>query len=439
MKQQDESADVVVIGGGFAGVIAARELAHAGRSVILVEARDRLGGRTHFKDDALAGRALEMGGQFLSPSEPLVSAEVKRYGVPITEPEGFGLPTVWVLENETRHGALPIDDRDYVELETLISVLVDGAAAIDPDRSLTTQGLLDLDIPFDDFLRTRGIGSNLREYASLLFSPFFAQESIHDVSAVHALRMIRSAGGLWRFIGGDVQWLENGTKSLLDAIAADAVSAGAQIRLSNPVTRVEQQGNGVRIAGDGFSVHAGAAVVAVPLALLGSIQFSPSLEAFRINASQERRRREGHKNWAVLRNAPEDFYAVGRGPGIHYIDTFDRVDEGTLVYTFGPSLNWLDGNNRDSVQSAINRFLPEAEVVACTATDWKHEPYTQGSWSHYGPGQVRRFEEHLPTSQGRLFFAGADTSWRWSGYVEGAVATGLRAAENAHTSLKAGK
>jgi monoamine oxidase len=436
VTQKDDDVDVVVIGGGFAGVIATRELVHAGHSVTLIEARDRLGGRTHFKDGALQGLSLEMGGQFLSPSEPMVSAEVKRYGVPITEPEAYGLPSVWVLEKETRHGALPIDDRDYIELETLIAVLVDESSRIDPDLSLTSQGLLHLDTPFDDFLRSKGVGSSLREYASLLFSPFFARESIHEVSAVHALRMIRSAGGLWRFIGGDVQWLENGTRSLLDAITDDAVSSGAHVRLSSPVTRIEHDDHGVRVSGEGFTIRAGAAVVAVPLAPLGLIQFAPALGTARLQASQERRYAEGHKIWAVLRDAPEDFYAVGRGPGIHYIDTFDTVADGTLVYTFGPALNWLDGNDRGRLQSAIRRFLPDAEVVDCAATDWKHEPYTLGSWSHYGPGQVRRFEEMLPTAQGRLAFAGSDTSWRWPGYVEGAVATGYQAAERVHKWLR---
>jgi monoamine oxidase len=89
--------DVVVVGAGFAGVTAARELATGGWSVLLVEARDRIGGRTWCKRSALGSRDLEMGGNFIDPSQQLVSREVSRYGIEVAKPEPLSLPAAWLV------------------------------------------------------------------------------------------------------------------------------------------------------------------------------------------------------------------------------------------------------------------------------------------------------------------------------------------------------
>ena len=87
----------MVVGAGFAGVTAARELATGGWSVLLVEARDRIGGRTWYKRSALGSRDLEMGGNFIDPSQQLVSREVSRYGIEVAKPEPLSLPAAWLV------------------------------------------------------------------------------------------------------------------------------------------------------------------------------------------------------------------------------------------------------------------------------------------------------------------------------------------------------
>ena len=90
MGTTESRPDVVIVGAGFAGVTAARELTMRGRSAVLVEARDRLGGRTYTSDHD--GHAMELGGTWVHPLQPKVGAEISRYG---TETETF--PVLWAV------------------------------------------------------------------------------------------------------------------------------------------------------------------------------------------------------------------------------------------------------------------------------------------------------------------------------------------------------
>ena len=147
-----EIYDVVVVGAGFAGVTAARELATGGRSVLLVEARDRIGGRTWYKRSALGSWDLEMGGNFIDPSQQLVCREVSRYGIDVTRPEPLSLPTGWLVGGRLVEGGSPIPIEELSDLERLLQTLISAARRLDPDRYLTEQDLGELDIGFDRFL-----------------------------------------------------------------------------------------------------------------------------------------------------------------------------------------------------------------------------------------------------------------------------------------------
>src|SRR5215469_14102254 len=111
--------DVVVVGAGFAGVTAARELAAGGRSVLLVEARDRIGGRTWYKRSALGSWDLEMGGNFIDPCQQLVSREVSRYGVEVTPPNPLSLPAAWLVGGRLVESGSPIPLEELGDLERL--------------------------------------------------------------------------------------------------------------------------------------------------------------------------------------------------------------------------------------------------------------------------------------------------------------------------------
>src|SRR4051812_21374394 len=148
--------DVLVLGGGFAGVVAARELGAAGHTVRLLEARDRLGGRTWFRRNALGGHDLEMGGAWIVPDQPHVWAEAAHYG---QKAPFWGLPSSfgWVTGGVLRSGALPVPHEELPELERLLLAMREAAARLDLSRPLAGQDVADLDsTPSDVWLQQLG-------------------------------------------------------------------------------------------------------------------------------------------------------------------------------------------------------------------------------------------------------------------------------------------
>lgn len=430
--------DAVVLGGGFAGVVTARELVQAGYTVELLEARDRLGGRTWFKPDVIDGRTLEMGGQFLSPNHEMVYTEIKRYDLPHTIRPAHGLADHWIVDGERVSGGLPVRPEELGAWEQLIVELREVAARLDPRLPLTDQfsddELVELDVPATERMLTLGIPERVVELASLVASPYFAAESLERISWLHLCRMVAAAGGVYALVGGDSLVLDAGTADLATAILADA---GIEPQFETLVESVTQTDDGVRVVHSGGSVEADVVVSALPVTVLPDIEWDPPLHPVRIEAAAARTNHEGSKTWAVLRNVPAGVFAEGRTPGLHQIAAYEEVEDGLLVYAFGPPDEWLDGDDREEVERRLREFFPEVEVVRSAAHKWADDPLTKGAWSHYAPGEIRRFEKVLRASEGNVVFAGGETALRYCGYIEGAVESGFRAAAEAGAKLKA--
>lgn len=146
--------EAIVIGGGFAGMTAARDLHDAGHSVLVLEARDRLGGRTWYKPFRGNGKAVEFGGTWVAPRwQPNMGAEIERYGAELIEspvPSTFA----WSLGGELTTGANPIPVDEWLAFESAIRAIDNAAARIRfGEAPLDQHGLDDLDIPFDSWLR----------------------------------------------------------------------------------------------------------------------------------------------------------------------------------------------------------------------------------------------------------------------------------------------
>ncbi len=418
--------DVIIIGGGFAGVTAAREVRKAGLQCVILDARDRLGGRTWYSE--LAGHTVELGGTWIHWIQPHVWAEVTRYGLAVVESPGLAAPghCVWLTGGQRKTGSP----------EELFGLLVEGVARFcgefeqilpRPYEPLFDEGVAELDhFSVQDRLNSLRLSDEQRD----VLSGFWATSCHAPCAEGGLVTMLR-----WWALGqrhfallmdAVARYkLRDGTKSLLEAMVADGQP---EVRLSTPVSQLEQDAEQVRITTPGGdSLSAQAAVIAVPLNVLAAITFAPPLSAGKQAAARERQASRGLKVLALVRGVPNDFF--GMAPDSHpltFLGSEREEPEGVVMVGFGPDAQAFDVNDRQAVQQVIQQFLPEAEVVAVKGHDWTSDPLARGTWSVFRPQQLTRYLHELQRPEGRLLFAGSDVASGWNGFIDGAIETGLR-------------
>jgi monoamine oxidase len=103
---------------------------------------------------------------------------------------------------------------------------------------------------------------------------------------------------------------------------------------------------------------------------------------------------------------------------------------------YGSDAAALDISDPSAVQAAVRSFVPDAEVLAMAGHDWRRDPYSLETWAVFRPGQIRRCEADLRRTEGRFMFAGAHTALRWTGFIDGAIESGTRAAREAVAFLR---
>ena len=378
-----ETHDVVVIGGGIAGVTAARDMGEDGRSVLLLEARNRLGGRTYYRRFADTEHAVEFGGTWIAPRwQRYVAREVERYNLSLTEsPEHTSFASLV--------GGMRLDTPRFVprgeedDRDRAIDHIARASRRLDPLAPLAEPDA-ELDVPLTTFLEEVRLPRATRDFMIAWLSSAFGCEP-HEVSALNVLSLAAAHGHdarAWSEGESEVLKFAQGTRSLLEAMIEDS---GADVRTSTPVGRVEQDGTGVVVttqAGDAFS--ASAAVVAVPLNVLKHVDFSAELGEGKRIASEEGHAGHSVKVWALVEGAPPCFQGVDDDhEGVKCIGTEHELPHGSLIVGFGDEPQALDANSVVHVQDAFDAFVPGAKVLKVDPHDWNSDPYSLGTWTAF--------------------------------------------------------
>jgi monoamine oxidase len=426
--------DAVILGGGFAGLIASRELRRKGYSVALVEARERLGGRAWWRGNAIAGLSVEMGGTWIDPRQSYSWAEAKRYGLEIGPPLYGTPPNLWIVAGRRVEGFLPVQVDRIGELERIVRAIGKASERVDPDRPLYDQAVSDLDVSLDEFLGYIPVGHEVREVAATYLSAYGSADS-KDISALHLLRRVAAAGSFAEFIlSGESHPLVAGTASLVQAILAEA---DVEIRLGSPVSSVSQDRSGVTVDARDQTLRGRVCVVCVPVNVLKDIIFVPALSEAKLAISGEELACTGTKVWMVARHVPVGLSACGAGAGLHLVWVDRRLDNDTvLLVGYGPNADELDISDKSAVEAALRSFVPNAEVLECAGHDWRHDPFSKETWAVFRPGQITQYERPLREREGRLIFGGSHTALRWPGFIDGAIESGFRVAAEAEDLLR---
>lgn len=441
MSIDGSTYDVVVIGGGFAGVIAARDLTEQGNRVLLLEARDRLGGRTWSTTFPGTDINIEMGGQFVLSDElwPHVGAEIQRYGVELHHapaPESY--PTLF--SGGHNPGPFPIPLEQMFDLERAALHCVQAASRIQTGVPLDQQDLTDLDIPVAEFFAPLELPPETYDFVVTVFT-VYAFRYPEEGSALHGLNVLACMGNspltMWGAMDAYIR-----TADLVEPIAASAT----EVRLSAPVARVDQTGDHVvvtTVAGE--LVHARAVVVATPMNIWNDIEFVPPLSEEKRVASSERHGADrSAKAWVRTRNSPRLPFMLAapwRAEGALAIFTEAELDDGDQLMGMFALASYdtddyhLDFDERESVERTLQTMLPGSELVAYHAHNYVADPYSKGDWVSWKPGRITKSHSALAAPEGRLSFATADVAPKWLMLIEGAIESGRQAAQQAQETL----
>ncbi len=448
------SVDVCVVGAGYAGLAAARRLAAEGRSVALLEARDRVGGRV-WTSRLADGTPLEFGGAWLGPGHHAALGLAAEVGVKTfhTFDRGESVLEVHGSVRRYRGATPPLGPIPLLALGLGMARLERMAREVPLETPWTARHAARWDaISVGAWIaRTTNVPSDLaRQLLGSVMRGLFTSDP-SEVSLLDALYLMRSAGGLNVLLaieGGYQQMLvAGGAQSMADRVAAEL---GGAVRLATPVRAIAQSARGVDVASDALRVHARRAIVAIPPALAAQIDWQPALPAARALLHQ---RLPGGSILKALAIYDEPFWrseglcGASAALGSPIEITLDCSPEagrpGVLAaFACGPYARELGAlpapERRRIVLAALEaRFgARAARPTAYEEHDWAEEPWSRGCYmAHFPPGVWTQFGPLLREPVGLVHWAGTETATTSHGAIDGALRSGLRAANEVLSRL----
>ncbi|QXQ16040.1 flavin monoamine oxidase family protein [Skermania piniformis] len=449
--------DVVIVGAGLSGLSAARALRDAGRTVTVLEARDRVGGRT--MGGQLAGAPIELGGTWLGAGHTQMYALVDRLGLetfPTWNDAGRLLLDLGGrrVPLASHKGATPkLNPIALADLAQGLARFGRLARSVDPAQPWAHPEAEYLDgQTYESWVR-RNLKTRIgRSYFRVLAEAVYSADGA-DMSLLHTLFYTASNGDLETLISVD----EGAQRDRVvggSILIAERLAEGLDVRLDSPVARIAQDDAGVVVTTRaGAEFGAARVIVTVPPTLAGRIDYQPILPAWRDQLTQRVPAGTVVKCFAAY---PEPFWrAAGwngqaisdRGPvkvtfdvsppGLGTPDAGSAADVGILLgFVEGGAARrwqrWPETERRRAVLDCFTRYFgPQAaRPTDYLEQDWSAEEFTRGCYgAHFAPGVWTGYGDVLRAPIGRLYWAGAEYAVQWNGYMEGAVRSGRRTAD----------
>lgn len=440
--------DVVVIGAGAAGTMTATNLVKAGKSVVLLEANDRIGGR--LMRGEIAGQPIDLGGQWVGPSQTKaleVAKELglKMYPTNVTGPfliehggkmfKGFGLPT-----------------QDMTEFFKVVGTIDKLGAEIPLDARWTAPRAIEWDaITMQTWFEQNATSPIVRDVMRAIVQAVFSVEP-SQLSLLEFLWYMKSGQGF-----NDITGTAKGAQDSLFEQAFVSIpellakALGDRVVLASPVRKITQDDKGVTVIADKGTWTADRVIITAPPPSVARIEFDPVLPYLRRGLQQRMPmgavikcfvaydkpfwREQGYSGQATLCSAQY---------GTFFDTTRPDNKHGVLSGFFDgePAMRWADRTMEERRAQVINDVAIAFGDAAKNPIDYKEQVWPKEPWSIGGytsvatPGTMTVFGTALTAPVGRIHWAGTETSDIWSGYVDGALRSGDRVAKEVLDAMK---
>lgn len=442
--------DLIVIGAGYAGLTAVRDAAIAGLKVLLLEGRDRIGGRSWSSN--IGGYPFEMGGTWVTWGQPHVWREISRYGMrdklEISQDTSCGVNTFSLTSKLGRR------EMSHQEEDQLVASAMKKFVNVDGEY-----GRRVIPFPHDEFAvadtkkydsmsaadRLKQIEHSLTpdEYTAVCgFVTLFSCGTLENTSFYEFLHWWALCNYSYEYC---VEYLmkykfKAGQSSFAINFFKEALSTGnLSYAFNHRVSKIEDDGE-VSVEANGKSFRAAKVISAVPLNVLNNINFLPALPHGKKTAADI-----GHINKCAKVHAECTDRDLRSWSGIDYPNnklTYAFGDGttptgNTHIVAFGASYNHLDPEKDiDQTIKALQDFVP-MNLERVVFHNWANDEFAKGAWFFSPPNLVSEHLEDMRASHGNILFASADWAVGWRSFIDGAIEEGTRAAMNVVRELKA--
>ena len=456
--------DVVIVGAGPSGLTAARELKKAGLTVAVLEARDRVGGRTW--TDTVDGAMLEIGGQWVSPDQTALLALLDELGLETYSRYREG-ESVYIGADgaPVRYAGdmFPVSATTAAEMDKLTALLDELAAEIGPTEPWAHPKARELDtISFHHWLRQNSTDEEACNNIGLFIAGGMLTKPAHAFSALQAVLMAASAGSFTHLTDEDFILDKRVIGGMQQVSLLQAAELGADVVLNSPVRTIHWEadgGNGHRVTAvsDRATVNARFMIMAVPPNLYSRVSFNPPLP---------RRQHQMHQHQSLglvikvhaVYSTPfwreDGLSGTGFGAGSLVQEVYDNTNHGDTRGTLvgfvsdekADAVFELDAADRKrAILESIAGFLGDKalEPEVYYESDWGSEEWTRGAYAaSYDLGGLHRYgkDQHAPV--GPIYWCSSDLAAEGYQHVDGAVrmgqSTAARIAEAAGVASQAG-
>lgn len=440
------SYDVIIIGAGYAGLAAGLALQKAGKKFLLLEARNRCGGRI-LTEYFSADQYTDLGGQWIGPGHERMYALAKEFGIDTFHTHDAGKSSLLLNGKLKLYKGIipPLPLFALLSLDRAIRKINKLAKTIDLENphALPNAALLD-SISLEEWMQQQMKNETARKMFAVAAEAIFATDA-STISFLHALFYIKSSGNFDYLMnihkGAQQDRIKGGAQSICLRMAE---AMGQAIQYEKAVTQIYQDANGVKVSGDEFSYTASHCIVAIPPVAATDIVFSPAIPVDQWNLMQSSFMGAVVKCYAVyatpfwrkefkngLVAAPDEMTSV----------VFDNSpwdgSKGILMgFSLAEKAKQLMQHNMAERQELVKAGFVKmfgsaaADIEYYTDKSFTEEPFTKGCYAGmFPPGMLTQYNASLATPFQRIHWAGTETSTHFNGYMEGAVRSGERAAK----------